>query len=87
MVTRAPSAIAATMSGEVQQDVAGLRAAEVPPHVEQAGQGPVEDDAARDEAYAAARHALTDDQISAVIWMAIAVNALNRVSVMSKQPG
>ncbi|MFC3492135.1 carboxymuconolactone decarboxylase family protein [Glycomyces rhizosphaerae] len=44
------------------------------------------DDAAQDEAYAAARHTLTDDQISAVIWAAIAINAFNRVSVMSKHP-
>ncbi|NEA49322.1 carboxymuconolactone decarboxylase family protein [Streptomyces sp. SID10815] len=42
--------------------------------------------AARDEAYAAAREVLTDDQVSAVIWVAVAINAFNRVSVMSGHP-
>ncbi|MBC7267877.1 MAG: carboxymuconolactone decarboxylase family protein [Streptomyces sp.] len=37
-------------------------------------------------AYADARSALTDDEISAVIWVAITMNAFNRVSVMSKHP-
>ncbi|MER6979143.1 carboxymuconolactone decarboxylase family protein [Streptomyces carpinensis] len=37
-------------------------------------------------AYADARSALTDDEISAVIWVAILINAFNRVSVMSKHP-
>ncbi|MDA1360965.1 carboxymuconolactone decarboxylase family protein [Glycomyces luteolus] len=41
---------------------------------------------ARDDAYEAARGALTEHQISAVIWLAIAINALNRVSVMSEHP-
>ncbi|MFD5452697.1 carboxymuconolactone decarboxylase family protein [Streptomyces sp. NPDC003470] len=44
------------------------------------------DTAARDTATAAARDVLTDDQISAVIWVAITINAFNRVSVMSGHP-
>ncbi|MFD7705767.1 carboxymuconolactone decarboxylase family protein [Streptomyces sp. NPDC059786] len=44
------------------------------------------DAAAQEAAYAAARDALTDDQISAVIWVAVTINAFNRVSVMSKHP-
>ncbi|MFI0717429.1 carboxymuconolactone decarboxylase family protein, partial [Streptomyces inhibens] len=31
-----------------------------------------------------ARQALNDDAISAVIWVAITINAFNRVSVLSK---
>ncbi|MFJ9038615.1 carboxymuconolactone decarboxylase family protein [Streptomyces sp. NPDC102406] len=41
---------------------------------------------AQDSAYAAARAALTDDEISAVIWVAITINAFNRVSILSKHP-
>lgn len=37
-------------------------------------------------AYEAARQVLTDDQVSAVIWIAITINAFNRVSIMSKHP-
>ncbi|MER5227997.1 carboxymuconolactone decarboxylase family protein [Streptomyces flaveus] len=37
-------------------------------------------------AYEAARQVLTDDQISAAIWVAITINAFNRVSIMSKHP-
>jgi AhpD family alkylhydroperoxidase len=44
------------------------------------------DAAAQEAAWAAARDTLTDDQISAVIWVAIAINAFNRVSIMSKHP-
>jgi AhpD family alkylhydroperoxidase len=44
------------------------------------------DAAAQESAWAAARDALTDDQISAVIWVAITINAFNRVSIMSKHP-
>ncbi|MEU3252343.1 carboxymuconolactone decarboxylase family protein [Streptomyces sp. NPDC006997] len=44
------------------------------------------DAAAQTAAYADARAALTDDEISAVIWVAITMNAFNRVSVMSKHP-
>jgi hypothetical protein len=36
--------------------------------------------------FEAARQVLTDDQISAVIWVAITINAFNRVSIMSKHP-
>ncbi|MEU9544344.1 MULTISPECIES: carboxymuconolactone decarboxylase family protein [Streptomyces] len=44
------------------------------------------DAAAQETAWAGARDVLTDDQISAVIWVAIAINAFNRVSIMSKHP-
>ncbi|MFJ2863102.1 carboxymuconolactone decarboxylase family protein [Kitasatospora sp. NPDC087314] len=44
------------------------------------------DAALQEDAYGAARQALTDDQISAVIWVAIAINAFNRVSILSKHP-
>ncbi|MFJ2557860.1 MULTISPECIES: carboxymuconolactone decarboxylase family protein [unclassified Streptomyces] len=37
-------------------------------------------------AYEAARQVLSEDQISAAIWVAITINAFNRVSVMSKHP-
>ncbi|MFF2327187.1 MULTISPECIES: carboxymuconolactone decarboxylase family protein [unclassified Streptomyces] len=40
----------------------------------------------QESAYDAARLVLTDDEISAVIWVAITINAFNRVSVMSKHP-
>ncbi len=43
-------------------------------------------DVAQETAYAAARQVLTDDEISAVIWVAIAINAFNRVSIMSRHP-
>lgn len=38
----------------------------------------------QESAYAAARKLLTDDQISAVVWVAITINAFNRVSILSK---
>ncbi|MEU1085102.1 carboxymuconolactone decarboxylase family protein [Streptomyces sp. NPDC005908] len=41
---------------------------------------------ARGAASAAARDALTDEQISAVLWVAISINAFNRVSIMSGHP-
>ncbi|MET7974237.1 MULTISPECIES: carboxymuconolactone decarboxylase family protein [Streptomyces] len=44
------------------------------------------DAAAQEAAWAGARDVLTDDQISAVIWVAITINAFNRVSIMSKHP-
>jgi AhpD family alkylhydroperoxidase len=44
------------------------------------------DTTARESAHAAAREALTDDQISAVTWVAITINAFNRVSIMSGHP-
>ncbi|MET7740215.1 carboxymuconolactone decarboxylase family protein [Streptomyces sp. NPDC005385] len=42
--------------------------------------------AAQDTAYASARRVLSDDEISAVIWVAITINAFNRVSVLSRHP-
>ncbi|MER6115742.1 carboxymuconolactone decarboxylase family protein [Streptomyces sp. NPDC001743] len=39
---------------------------------------------AQDSAYESARQVLDDDEISAVIWVAITINAFNRVSVLSK---
>ncbi|MGW2181892.1 carboxymuconolactone decarboxylase family protein [Streptomyces sp. NPDC001732] len=44
------------------------------------------DAVAQESAYDEARRVLTDDEISAVIWVAITINAFNRVSVMSKHP-
>ncbi|WP_327721559.1 carboxymuconolactone decarboxylase family protein [Streptomyces sp. NBC_00490] len=41
---------------------------------------------AQETAYEAARQVLTDDQISAAIWVAVTINAFNRVSIMSKHP-
>ncbi|WP_030347261.1 carboxymuconolactone decarboxylase family protein [Streptomyces sp. NRRL S-1022] len=46
----------------------------------------VADTAAADTAWAAARDVLTEDQISAVVWVAVTINAFNRVSVMSRHP-
>ncbi|MDX3727301.1 carboxymuconolactone decarboxylase family protein [Streptomyces caniscabiei] len=42
--------------------------------------------AAQDAAHEAARRVLTEDQISAVIWVAITIGAFNRVSIMSGHP-
>jgi alkylhydroperoxidase family enzyme len=47
---------------------------------------PLPDAIAQESACEAARHVLTDDQISAVIWVAVIINAFNRVSIMSKHP-
>ncbi|MFJ1753501.1 carboxymuconolactone decarboxylase family protein [Kitasatospora sp. NPDC088134] len=44
------------------------------------------DSAAQEAAYAQARTVLGNEQISAVIWIAIAINAFNRVSILSKHP-
>ncbi|MFB8027820.1 carboxymuconolactone decarboxylase family protein [Streptomyces sp. NPDC056465] len=44
------------------------------------------DAALQEDAYATARRTLSDDEISAVIWVAVTINAFNRVSVMSKHP-
>ncbi|MFG3037543.1 carboxymuconolactone decarboxylase family protein [Streptomyces sp. NPDC048330] len=41
---------------------------------------------AQDRAYADAREVLDDAEISAVIWVAITINAFNRVSILSKHP-
>lgn len=44
------------------------------------------DTAAQTSAYETAREVLTDDQISAVTWVAITIGAFNRVSIMSGHP-
>jgi AhpD family alkylhydroperoxidase len=36
--------------------------------------------------YARARKTLTDDELSAVIWIATTINAFNRVSILSRHP-
>jgi AhpD family alkylhydroperoxidase len=41
---------------------------------------------AQEAAYAAARTVFDEAQISAVIWIAVTINAFNRVSVMSRHP-
>lgn len=41
---------------------------------------------AQERAYAEAQEALSDDELSAVIWVAITINAFNRVSILSKHP-
>ncbi|PWG12605.1 carboxymuconolactone decarboxylase family protein [Streptomyces sp. V2] len=41
---------------------------------------------AQEAAYAEAREVFTDEQLSAVIWAAVTINAFNRVSIMSKHP-
>ncbi|WP_248844253.1 carboxymuconolactone decarboxylase family protein [Streptomyces hirsutus] len=41
---------------------------------------------AQTTAYDIARSVLSEDEISAVIWVAITMNAFNRVSVLSKHP-
>jgi AhpD family alkylhydroperoxidase len=38
----------------------------------------------QDRAYAEARKFLTDDQLSAVVWVAIAMNSFNRISIVSR---
>ncbi|MEU7375953.1 carboxymuconolactone decarboxylase family protein [Streptomyces albidoflavus] len=44
------------------------------------------DTRAREEAHTAAAGVLTEAEVSAVIWVAITINAFNRVSVMSGHP-
>ena len=39
-----------------------------------------------DREYARARKVLNDDELSAVIWVATAINAFNRVSILSRHP-
>ncbi|GAA3903136.1 carboxymuconolactone decarboxylase family protein [Streptomyces gulbargensis] len=41
---------------------------------------------AQERAYAEAREVLDEEAISAVIWVAITINAFNRVSILSKHP-
>jgi AhpD family alkylhydroperoxidase len=36
--------------------------------------------------YARARAVLTDGEVAAVVWVAIAINAFNRVSILSRHP-
>jgi AhpD family alkylhydroperoxidase len=36
--------------------------------------------------YARARKTFTDDELSAVVWVATAINAFNRVSILSRHP-
>lgn len=44
------------------------------------------DASAQERAYAEAREVLDEEAISAVIWVAITINAFNRVSILSKHP-
>lgn len=44
------------------------------------------DGLAQDRAYGTARAVLADEEISAVIWVAITINAFNRVSILSRHP-
>ncbi|WP_308816444.1 carboxymuconolactone decarboxylase family protein [Pseudonocardia alni] len=39
-----------------------------------------------DDAYAAVRGDLTDDEVSVLVWAAITINAFNRVSILSAHP-
>lgn len=41
---------------------------------------------AQERAYAEAREVLTDDELSGVLWVAVTINAFNRVSILSKHP-
>lgn len=42
--------------------------------------------ATQTSAFETARQVLSEDQISAAIWVAVTINAFNRVSIMSKHP-
>jgi AhpD family alkylhydroperoxidase len=44
------------------------------------------DDATHLREYAFARSHLSDDELSAVVWVAVAINASNRVSILSRHP-
>ncbi|MFD9394359.1 carboxymuconolactone decarboxylase family protein [Streptomyces sp. NPDC060000] len=44
------------------------------------------DATAQETAYADALEVLSEDQISAVIWVAVTINAFNRVSILSRHP-
>jgi AhpD family alkylhydroperoxidase len=61
-----------------EREQAALRLAEITTTL------PDHDTAERE--YARARAALTDDELSAVIWVAITINAFNRVSILSRHP-
>ncbi|MFK8906589.1 carboxymuconolactone decarboxylase family protein [Streptomyces sp. YS-3] len=41
---------------------------------------------AQEQAYEEARGVLDDEEISAAVWVAITINAFNRVSILSKHP-
>ncbi|MCF3130860.1 carboxymuconolactone decarboxylase family protein [Streptomyces olivochromogenes] len=86
---------AAVRGGETAQRLgvlAAWRDTEVFTAVERAALGLAEattdpsDADLQESAYATAREVLTDDQISAVIWVAVTINAFNRVSILSKHP-
>ena len=59
-----------------EREQAALRLAEITTTL------PDHDTAERE--YARARAVLTDDELSAVIWVAITINAFNRVSILSR---
>ena len=61
-----------------EQERAALRLAEITTTL------PDHDTAERE--YARARAVLSDDELSAVIWVATAINAFNRVSILSRHP-
>jgi AhpD family alkylhydroperoxidase len=61
-----------------KREQAALRLAEITTTL------PEHDTAERE--YARARKVLTDDELSAVIWVATAINAFNRVSILSRHP-
>ncbi|MET8878530.1 N-acetyltransferase [Nocardia sp. NPDC004604] len=44
------------------------------------------DEATMDREYARAREHLSDDQVSAILWIATTIGAFNRVSILSKHP-
>ncbi|MEU3568087.1 carboxymuconolactone decarboxylase family protein [Kitasatospora sp. NPDC036755] len=44
------------------------------------------DAALQEAAYGAARAVLSDEEISAAVWVSITINAFNRVSILSKHP-
>lgn len=44
------------------------------------------DEATMDREYARARELLSDDQVSAILWIATTIGAFNRVSILSKHP-
>jgi AhpD family alkylhydroperoxidase len=61
-----------------EREQAALRLAEITTTL------PDHDTAERE--YDRARKVLTDDELSAVIWVATAINAFNRVSILSRHP-
>jgi AhpD family alkylhydroperoxidase len=61
-----------------EREQAALRLAEITTTL------PDHDTAERE--YARARKIFTDDELSAVIWIATAINAFNRVSILSRHP-